>query len=118
MSVVISSVGAGALILEHFALPPELSVTDGVSTGGVRLQSFDGIEVGVWEHSTGISTDSEASEVFVVISGRGRVTCEQGGAIELAPGVIGFLHAGARTRWEITEPLRKVWISRRQDTAL
>lgn len=118
MSSVISSLDAGALALEHLLLPPELTVTDGASTGGARLLPFDGIEVGVWEHSTGISIDTEASEVFVVISGRGWVTCEQGGVIELAPGVVGFLQAGARTRWEITEPLRKVWISRRQDTAL
>jgi len=117
VSSVISSVDVGALALDHFALPPELTVTDGASTGGVRLPSFDGIEVGVWEHSTGISTDIEASELFVVISGRGRVTCDQGGVIELAPGVIGYLREGARTRWEITEPLRKVWITRRQDTA-
>ena len=115
---VISFVDANTVTLEHSALPPELVVTVGASTGAVRLPSIDGLEVGVWEHSTGSSTDTEASEVFVVISGRGRVTCEQGGVIELAPGVIGFLQEGARTRWEITEPLRKVWISRRQDTAL
>ena len=117
MSSVISSLDAGALALEHFAIPPELTGIDGASTGGSRLPPFDGIEVGVWEHSTGISIDTEASEVFVVISGRGRVTCEQGGVIELAPGVIGFLQEGARTRWEIGEPLRKVWTTRSQDTA-
>jgi uncharacterized protein len=117
VSSVISSLDAGALALEHFAIPPELTGTDGASTGGSRLPPFDGIETGVWEHSTGISIDTEASEVFVVISGRGRVTCEQGGVIELAPGVIGFLQEGARTRWEISEPLRKLWITRSQDTA-
>ena len=117
VSSVISSLDAGALAMEHFLLPPELTVTGGASTGGARLPPFDGIEVGVWEHSTGISIDTEASEVFVVISGRGRVTCEQGGVIELAPGVIGFLQEGARTRWDISEPLRKVWTTRSQDTA-
>ena len=71
MSSVISSLDAGAVALEHFAIPPELTETDGASTGGSRLPPFDGIEVGVWEHSTGISIDTEASEVFVVISGRG-----------------------------------------------
>jgi hypothetical protein len=55
--------------------------------------------------------------MFVVISGRGRVTCEQGGVIDLSPGVVGILQEGARTRWEITEPLRKVWITRSQDVA-
>jgi uncharacterized protein len=117
VSSVISSLDASALALEHFSLPPELMVTDGATTGGVRLQLFDGVEVGVWEHSAGVSIDTEASEVFVVISGRGRVTCDQGGVIELAPGVIGFLREGARTRWEISEPLRKVWITRSKDAA-
>ncbi|CAB4947823.1 MAG: DUF861 domain-containing protein [Actinobacteria bacterium] len=117
MSPVISSVDACTLSLEYSALPAELAVTEGASTGAVRIPAFDGIDVGVWEHSTGVSTDTEASEVFVVISGRGRVTCEQGGVIDLAPGVVGILQEGARTRWEITEPLRKVWISRSQDVA-
>ena len=93
-------------------------VTAGASTGGVRLPFVEGMEVGVWEHSTGISTDTEACEMFVVISGSGRVTCDQGGVIELAPGVIGFLEEGARTRWEISEPLRKVWVTSSQHAAL
>ncbi len=117
MSVVITSVDARTLSLEHSVLPAELAVTEGATTGAARLPSIDGIDVGVWEHSSGVSTDTEACEMFVVISGRGRVTCEQGGVIDLAPGVVGILQEGARTRWEITEPLRKVWITRSQDVA-
>ena len=45
-----------------------------------------------------------------VLSGRGTVTDQHGGRIDLAPGVIGVLDAGDLTHWEITEPLRKVWI--------
>jgi uncharacterized cupin superfamily protein len=115
---VIRSVDALALALEHSPLAPGLAVTAGASTGAVRLPSIDGIDVGVWEHSSGVSTDTEASEVFVVISGRGRVTCDQGGVIDLAPGVVGILQEGARTRWEITEPVRKVWVTRGQDSVL
>jgi len=47
----------------------------------------------------------------VVISGRGRISDDEGNVIELAPGVVGVLSAGARTTWEITEPIRKVWIT-------
>jgi uncharacterized cupin superfamily protein len=59
----------------------------------------------------GTSTATEIAEVFVVIAGRGRITDSEGAIIELAPGVVGVLPAGARTTWEITEPIRKVWIT-------
>jgi uncharacterized cupin superfamily protein len=50
-------------------------------------------------------------EVFIVISGKGTVTCDQGGVIELNPGTVGILPSGSRTTWSITEPLRKVWVT-------
>jgi uncharacterized cupin superfamily protein len=108
----IRSVDAAGLQLTHEPLSSECVVTPGVTTALNPLGESAGLEVGVWEHGAGVSVDTEVDEVFVVISGRGRVTCDQGGVIELAPGVVGFLTAGARTRWEITEPLRKVWITR------
>jgi len=99
------------------------SVTDlhqkniGDVTTGVRELDHVGhedigqLDVGVWDHSVGESTDVEVDEVFVVISGRGTVTCDQGGIIELAPGTVGILPSGSRTIWKITEPLRKVWVT-------
>ncbi len=82
-----------------------------VSTG-VRAVTAEGdMEVGVWQHSVGTSTDTEIEEVFVVIEGEGTVTCSEGGRIDLAPGVVGLLPAGARTTWTVTTPLRKVWIT-------
>lgn len=82
-----------------------------VSTG-VRAVTAEGdMEVGVWEHTVGTSTDIEIEEVFVVIEGEGTVTCSEGGRIDLAPGVVGLLPAGARTTWTVTTPLRKVWIT-------
>ena len=116
MATVISSVDTRVLDVPLSPVHADLGQTPGVSAGAVPLASFAGMAVGVWEHSAGVSTDVEASEMFVVVSGRGRVTCEQGGVIDLAPGVVGTLEAGSRTRWEITEALRKVWISRLIDT--
>lgn len=55
--------------------------------------------------------ESESEEVFVVIAGEGTVTCSGGGRIDLAPGVVGLLPAGAQTTWIVTTPLRKVWIT-------
>lgn len=87
-------------------------VVDGdVRTGVVSLVGTTGLDVGVWEHSVGTSTDVEVDEVFVVIAGRGTVTDTDGGVIELAPGVVGVLTAGAQTTWQVTETLRKVWIT-------
>ncbi|MDE0975181.1 MAG: cupin domain-containing protein [Candidatus Nanopelagicales bacterium] len=89
----------------------ELPAHEGVSTGVGALDTEGDIEVGVWEHSVGTSTDTEVEEVFVVLSGRGTVTCDQGGQIMLEPGTVGMLPMGAKTVWSITEPLRKVWIT-------
>jgi uncharacterized protein len=108
---VIRSFDARSIPMEHTRLGDKRNLTGDVTTA-VRAQATEGdMEVGVWEHSVGTSTDVEIEEVFVVLAGRGRVTCDEGGAIDLAPGVVGLLPAGARTTWEITEPLRKVWIT-------
>lgn len=69
-----------------------------------------GLETGVWVHEVGGSVGDFGDEVFVVLAGRGEVTCQNGGRIELAPGVVGVLSAGDITTWTITEPLRKVWV--------
>jgi len=71
-----------------------------------------GLESGVWVHEVGTSTGDFGDEMFVVLSGRGVVTCQNGGRIDLEPGVVGVLHAGDITSWEVTETLRKVWIVR------
>ena len=94
------------------AMPVELAETaDGsAATGVAELLSGAGLESGVWVHEVGTSTGDFGDEMFVVLSGRGVVTCQNGGRIELAPGVVGVLHAGDITSWEITETLRKVWI--------
>ncbi len=75
------------------------------------MDSEGDMEVGVWEHSVGTSADIEVEEIFVVITGRGSVTCDRGGEITLEPGTIGLLPSGAKTIWNVTEPLRKVWIT-------
>ena len=54
--------------------------------------------------------DTEVDEIFVVLSGSGAVTFEDGSQIDLKPGVVVQLRAGDRTRWTIREPLRKVYV--------
>ena len=108
----ITSFDATTVAVSHSHLPHEKSLSAGVSTGLVEKVSDVGLEVGVWEHSVGSSTDTFGAEAFVVLSGRGVVRCANGGEIVLAPGVVGILQDGDVTTWEITETLRKVWIVR------
>ncbi|HEX6844993.1 MAG TPA: cupin domain-containing protein [Actinomycetota bacterium] len=64
---------------------------------------------GVWEITEGVVTDVEQDELFVVVAGRATVEVEDGPTLELAPGDLGVLAKGARTRWTVHEPLRKVF---------
>jgi len=83
---------------------------DKLQTGYSEGGSTEKLRTGVWTHPVGISTDVEVDEVFVVISGKGRVVLNDGKVLHLSPGVVGTLIAGEETRWEIDEPLKKVWI--------
>lgn len=97
--------------LDHEALPVD-EVVKGSPTAAVRtLDVLAACEIGVWEMTAGTARDTEVDEVFVVVSGRGTVTFEDGEQLDLAPGVVVRLRAGERTEWTITETLRKVWIA-------
>lgn len=88
-------------------------VVEGLPRAGWRmLGSIPGIDVGVWEHTPGISTDVEEDEVFLVLSGRATVSVDDGESIEFSAGDVGILRAGAITTWVVHETLRKVFIGR------
>jgi uncharacterized cupin superfamily protein len=95
--------------VDHEPLPSEKNVSGTVTTGATDLGETDKLSTGVWEHSVGVSTDVENDEVFVILSGKGRIYVD-GEVLELSPGVVGTLYAGAATRWEIDETIRKVYI--------
>ena len=97
--------------LSHTELDSERNASGDVTTAVSAEATLGDMEVGVWEHSVGTSTDVEVEEVFVVLEGEGTVTDDHGGRIDLAPGVVGLLPMGAKTTWTITKPLRKVWIT-------
>jgi uncharacterized protein len=67
------------------------------------------IESGIWEITAGVSTDVEAAEVFLVVSGRATVEIDGGPTLELAPGVVGSFAGGERTVWRVQETLRKLY---------
>jgi uncharacterized cupin superfamily protein len=91
---------------------PAGDIVHGTPTSTSRdVMELDGLSIGVWELTPGTVTDVEVDEVFVVLSGR--ATVEFGGddrVLQLEPGTIGRLGKGARTRWTVTETLRKVYI--------
>ncbi|MBX5443031.1 MAG: DUF861 domain-containing protein [Solirubrobacteraceae bacterium] len=105
------AIDAATVALEPWPLPEEAIVAGRPEVRGrVLRESADGrVEHGVWEHTPGTSTDTEADEVFVVLSGRATVEVEGGPTLELAPGTVGFLRAGDRTTWTVHETLRKVY---------
>lgn len=100
-----------ALELEPSPLDPA-QVVEGTPQVAERVvwSSPDGKRVrGVWEHGPGVSTDVEVDEVFVVVAGRATIEVEGGPTLEVGPGDVGILEAGARTTWHVHETLRKVF---------
>jgi len=69
-----------------------------------------GLSIGIWQHGPGTSRDTEVDEVFVVLAGRATIEVEGGTTLEVGPGDIGLLPAGARTTWTVHEVLRKVYL--------
>ena len=72
----------------------------------------EAITVGIWEHTVGVSTDVEADEVFVVLSGRASILVAGGPQLEVAAGDVCVLAAGSETEWTIHETLRKIYVVR------
>ena len=93
---------AARLAIDLAPVPAEQVVEGAPATGFVELTQA----IGVWEHTPGTSTDVEADEVFVVLSGSATVTFD-GPALppmELRAGSVARLTAGMRTVWSATRP--------------
>lgn len=106
-----TALDAASVPLEHVALPADHVLEGAPSTGSAVLGELGGVEVGVWEITPGTSTDVEADELFVVLSGAATVRFSSGEPpLVLAPGVVGRLAAGQRTTWAVTATLRKVYV--------
>lgn len=104
------AVDARSMELKHIELDPA-DVIDGIpNTSLSALVSAGDVEIGIWEITSGIVTDIESDEVFVVLGGRARVEFDDGTALQLSTGSVVRLHAGDRTTWTIDETLRKVYV--------
>ncbi|RKR73537.1 cupin domain-containing protein [Frondihabitans australicus] len=96
----------------------EANVISGSPQSGTHeIATLGDVEVGVWEHTVGASSDVEVDEVSLIVAGSATVDfLDDAGAVvetvELAPGLLLALHAGERTRWTVREPLRKLYVAR------
>lgn len=95
--------------LEHESLP-DGQVREGSPTTAVWEAPVADLSCGLWEHTVGVSTDVESAEIFVVLSGRARIEIEGQDPLEVGPGDVVELAAGARTVWHVTQTLRKFWV--------
>lgn len=76
----------------------------------VLSESEDGRVVrGIWQMTPGVVTDTEADEVFVVLAGRATIEFADRTVLEVGPGDVAVLTAGAETTWTVHETLRKVY---------
>ena len=91
---------------------PDRAVSGDPVIGLREIATADGVEIGVWAHTAGVSTDVEADEVFLVLAGRATIEIDDGTVLQVGPGDLGILPPGARTRWTVHEDLRKVYVIR------
>lgn len=82
-----------------------------LATASATLGTVSAGEVGLWEAGPGSDTDVETDELFLVLTGLGTVTFDDGSSIVLRPGVLVRLVAGDRTTWHVTERLRKLYLA-------
>ena len=93
--------------LEPDPLDPAQVVEGDPQTSSFVLASGPGDrESGVWRCTPGTFTDVEVSETFVVLAGRATIAYD-GGEVEVGPGDVCELSAGAETLWTVHETLLK-----------
>jgi uncharacterized cupin superfamily protein len=103
---------ASKISLEQVSLSPDQIESGSPETRILELADFAGVSMGIWEHTEGVSTDTEVDEVFIVISGGATIefTDDNTAPLEVKPGDIVRLAAGTKTRWIVRDHLRKVYL--------
>ncbi|MEJ6488343.1 cupin domain-containing protein [Leucobacter sp. USCH14] len=101
------------------AVDAEETVAGSPHQGIAELGGIGGAELGVWELRGGTVTDTEVDEIFIVLSGGASIELlevpgapeEAGRVFDVAAGDIMRLAAGTRTRWTVTDHIRKVYVA-------
>ncbi len=100
------------VVVKHAPADPG-DVVSGEPTLGTTLVTTlgdTGVEIGVWEMSVGTVRDVEVDEVFVVLAGSAVISAS-GSSVAVGPGDLVRLTAGTATTWEVTSPIRKLYVA-------
>ena len=102
----------GEVAVKHIAADARDVVSGAPTVGTTALTTLgdSGVEIGVWEMSVGAVRDVEVDEVFLVLAGSATITAGAGTYV-VGPGDLVRLTAGTETTWEVTSPLRKLYIA-------
>lgn len=100
-------------------VPADDTVAGSPKQGTAVLGSIgaaDAAEVGIWELRDGTVTDTEVDEFFVVLSGGATIEFLGDGdavmdTVTVGVGDVMRLVAGSRTRWTVSDHIRKVYIA-------
>jgi uncharacterized protein len=82
-------------------------------SGRILFTTPDGaVEIGIWACTPGgwAIVDRPDTESVQIISGRARMTDAAGVPVELGPGDVLVLPKGWSGRWDILEPVRKLYV--------
>ncbi|MGX6604580.1 cupin domain-containing protein [Micromonosporaceae bacterium Da 78-11] len=102
------------VVVEHGPAAADDVVAGSPTTGATTVTTLGGpggIEVGVWEMSAGSVRDVEVDEVFLVLAGRATIAVDGAAPITVTTGDLVRLTAGTATVWQVTEPIRKLYIA-------
>jgi uncharacterized protein len=107
-----SVIHAAKIDLRHEPVRAEQYIRGEPTAAATAIDQFGGLEIGVWEMTSGVMRDVEADEVFVVLSGSATVAFADGSpSLRLGVGDVVRLSAGTETEWTVTETLRKVYLT-------
>jgi uncharacterized cupin superfamily protein len=93
---------------------PRAGADRGTPMTALRVLHEDGpVNVGIWECTPGgWSIERRTNtEIVRILSGRARITDADGTVRELGPGSVVVLPLGWSGRWDITETVRKLYVT-------
>lgn len=84
--------------------------------GTAELGKIAGAEVGVWELREGTVIDTEVDEIFIVLDGEAKIEILDDAqtvteTFTVTRGDVMRLVAGTKTRWTVSEFIRKVYVA-------
>lgn len=110
--------GSNAVVHARSAIVPLQAVSADETVSGAPRQGLSelgkiaGLEAGIWELRDGTVMDTETDEIFVVISGGAKIELlDEERTVEVEAGDVMRLVAGSRTRWTVSDHIRKVYLA-------